>query len=692
MVLSKINSDISYPEIKSVDPGDLKQEANLYQIDVKDVEIIIAVGNSKNKFEDKNILIFPIYLVKHNNKVIQIGVYEILSSNYINYLDNHNNLNVEKLDDPLIYSFVTKDMLMKLRMEPETSLLRENEKGLNKKANKKGLEEGEEVEINKGLEEGEEPNIEEINEQIIPIERKDIFILTRGVPIPPLLPEETKKASKELTTQYKEANTDNWVQKYMKNKNYFIVDNEGKGDCLFATIRDAFSSIAQQTSVEKLRKKMSNEANEKLLSVYKELYDSFNNMIIESTIQIKELNIEYNNLQQLFTTTLDRNERKDISESAKKIKLQHDNMVKEKAVSSRMINEYKFMKGIDTLEQLKKKMRTCDFWAETWAISTLERILNVKTILLSSEAYREKDLSNVLQCGHLNDDILEKMGVFLPEYYIIEDFTGGHYKLIGYKDKLIFKFSELPYELKKKIAEKCLEGETGTFAIIPEFQQFKKTIKKSGDTGKGVEEYYEDLSDAKLRGMYDDDTIFSFYSKSNDKSLPGKGAGEKIPNDKIKEYTELASIPQWRKKLSDFWVEPFLLDDHKWSSVEHYYQASKFKRMNPDYYLSFSLDYGKELAKDSAMAKAAGSSEAKYNGTLLRPLDVQIDPDFFGKRDSEAKGKARKAKFTENEDLKKLLLATKTAKLVHQQKGKKPIVFDDLMILRDKIRRSLIIQ
>ena len=91
MVLSKINSDISYPEIKSVDPVDLKQEANLYQIDVKDVEIIIAVGNSKNTFEDKNILYFPIYLVKHNNKVVQIGIYEILSSNYINYLDNSNN-------------------------------------------------------------------------------------------------------------------------------------------------------------------------------------------------------------------------------------------------------------------------------------------------------------------------------------------------------------------------------------------------------------------------------------------------------------------------------------------------------------------------------------------------------------------------------------------------------------------------
>lgn len=58
MVLSKINSDISYPEIKSVDPSDLKQEANLYQVDVKDVEIIIAVGNAKIHLKIKISCIF----------------------------------------------------------------------------------------------------------------------------------------------------------------------------------------------------------------------------------------------------------------------------------------------------------------------------------------------------------------------------------------------------------------------------------------------------------------------------------------------------------------------------------------------------------------------------------------------------------------------------------------------------------
>ena len=122
MVLSKINSEVSYPELKRVDSDDLKTEANLYQIEIKGIDVIIAVGNSKNTFEDKNILFFPVYLVKSNNKVIQIGVYEIESTRYINYLDEENNLNIEKLNEPLIYTFVTESMLNKLRMEPEITL------------------------------------------------------------------------------------------------------------------------------------------------------------------------------------------------------------------------------------------------------------------------------------------------------------------------------------------------------------------------------------------------------------------------------------------------------------------------------------------------------------------------------------------------------------------------------------------
>jgi predicted NAD-dependent protein-ADP-ribosyltransferase YbiA (DUF1768 family) len=672
MVLSKLNSDVSYPELKSVDSGDLKTEANLYQLEIKEIDVIVAIGNAKNTFEDKNIIYFPIYLVKYNNKVVQIGVYEIKASDYLSYLDDYNNLDVEKMEEPLVYSFATKEYINKLHLKPDVPLRRIE--GVDK----------EEGEITDSEKEEEEEEIDYNEYYEIPKEREDIFIITKGVPLPPLLKEETKKQAKDYREKYHESPKDTWIEKFMKNKNYTIVDNEAGGDCLFATIRDAFSSIAQQTSVNKLRKKLATEATEKIFLNYKELYDMYNASLVRDTNKIKELEAEYTLLNQRFTEVIDRSEQKLISSEAKKVKEEHDKLVKEKKITTQMLKEYKFMKKVDTLEAFKHEIKKCDFWADTWAISTLERILNIKFVVMSSELYKAGDTKNVLQCGQLNDTILEQRGRFTPEFYIMIDHTGDHYKLLGYKKKMIFKFSEIPYDIKKMIAEKCMEKNAGPFAIIPDFQKFKagttKTIIK--------EAQYEDITESKLRGLYNDDIVLQFYSKSVGKPLPGKGNGEKISNERMKEFSELAIIPDWRKKLSNFWVQPFSLDNHQWASVEHYYQGSKFKKTHPDFYLSFSLDSGTDLSKDPAMAKAAGGKTGKFKGELLRPIEVTGDSDFFGKRQSREMYNAQFAKFTQNEDLKKLLLATGDAKLTHFSRGSEPIVFDELMLIRDKIKRS----
>jgi hypothetical protein len=234
--------------------------------------------------------------------------------------------------------------------------------------------------------------------------------------------------------------------------------------------------------------------------------------------------------------------------------------------------------------------------------------------------------------------------------------------------------------------DKCLEKNAGVFALIPDFQKFKATLQKNVNNPDQYD--FQELSEAKLRGMYDDNTVFVFYTKSNDKPLPGKGSGEKIPGDKIKDFSNLATIPQWRKKLDDFWVQSFTLDNHKWATVEHYYQGSKFKKMHPEFYLSFSLDSGTELSKNPDMAKAAGSKSGKLKGELLRPVEVSIDPDFFGKRSNQELYNAQYAKFTQNEDFKNLLLATKDAKLTHYKKGSPPEVLDDLMIIRSTFRKG----
>jgi hypothetical protein len=684
MVLSKINSEVSYPELKRVDSDDLQTEANLYQIEVNGIDIIIAVGNSKNTFEQQNILFFPVYLVKSNNKVIQIGVYEIEATRYINYLDEDNNLDIEKLNPPLIYTFVTVGMLNKLRMEPEMTLKKSAESD-------QELEKEKEKEVESEEEEEEEAPAAAANEEYeIPEERKNTFVLTKGSRIPPLLPEENSKKAKDIREKYHEDKKDLWIQKFMKNLNYDITDNEGGGDCFFAAIRDAFSNIAQHTTVQKLRREIANEATEEIFMGYKEYYDEAVRSLVIDTSKIKELALEYGDIKEKFKQALDRNEQKLLSANSKKVKEEHDKLVHEKKLTAKMLEEFRFMKNIDTLEKFKKLIKTCDFWAETWAISTLERVLNIKVIIMSSESYKSEDLDNILQCGQLNDAILQNKGVFMPEFYIILDYTGNHYKVIGYKKKMIFKFSEIPYDIKKMIADKCMERNAGPFALIPDFQRFKDEIegRQKKVEPSIIEPNYEELSESKLRGLYDDDIVFLFYSKSKDKPLPGKGSGEKISSDRLKEFTELAAIPEWRKKLSNFWVQPFALDNHQWSSVEHYYQGSKFKKDNPNFYLSFSLDSGTDLSKEAEMAKGAGGKTGKFKGTLIRPKEVQIDPDFFGKRHKQEMYDAQYAKFTQNEDLKHLLLATKNAKLTHHSRGSPPIVFEELMLIRDKIKRK----
>jgi predicted NAD-dependent protein-ADP-ribosyltransferase YbiA (DUF1768 family) len=666
MVLSKIDNNVSYPELKSVDPEDLSMEANLYQIDVHGIEIVIAIGNSKNTYEDQDIIYFPIYLVKHNNKVIQIGVYEIKSVSFMSLMDEDNNIKVENLNDPLIYKFATREFLEKNRSVPETSL-----KSVSKaEEQEKEVEEIEKVEI-------EEPNV--VNE--IPDHRKDIFTLTKGVPTPKNLREEGQLEAKDIRDKYKEEKTDNWINKFMKNKNYSVVDNEGGGDCFFATIRDAFSQIAQQTSVQKIRKKLSDEADEQTFLNYKEHYDMYQAALIKDTNDIKILEKQYADIKMRYASVLDRNEKKQLTDSGKIIKEQHDRLVQEKKVTAEILKEYRFMKDVDTLEKFQKKIRSCEFWAETWAVSTLERILNVKFILLSKEAHTARDLNNVLQCGQLNDSVLENRGEFKPDYYIIAEYSGWHYTLVGYKKKMIFNFTELPYDIKRMIADKCMEKNSGPFALIPDFKNFK-------GAGSALAESvtYEDLTEAKIRGIYDDNIVFIFYSKSASKPLPGKGAGEKIPGDRLKDFAPLAIIPDWRRKLSNFWVQPFLVDGKQWASVEHYYQASKFKRENPAFYLSFSLESGTDLSKSPEMAKAAGGKSGKYKGELIRPKEVSVDPDFFGKRCEKEMYDAQYAKFSQNDDLKDLLLATHNAKLMHHSRGKPPVAFDNLMMIRDKLR------
>ena len=75
------------------------------------------------------------------------------------------------------------------------------------------------------------------------------------------------------------------------------------------------------------------------------------------------------------------------------------------------------MKGITTLNKLKSKMLTCNFWADSVTTDVLEMALNTKFIVISSVNWGQG--LPPLICGNFVQQEVEDKGYFKPKYYII---------------------------------------------------------------------------------------------------------------------------------------------------------------------------------------------------------------------------------------------------------------------------------
>ena len=692
MVLSKKNNEISYPELKKVDPSDLNMEATLYQTNINGLEVIIAVGNAKTTFASKNITYFPIYLVKNNNKVIQIGVYEVDTPDLVHLLDENSGLDVEKMDDPLIYTFASKEMIKNLRLIPPSVVQAAAKKKVAaaKKAPATAVAPAATIDV---IGAKDAPKAKALAEDLlIPDIRKGLFVTTVGMEIPNKLKEETERQAKDYREKYREDDRNYWLQNFLENPHYASIDNEGGGDCLFCTIRDAYAKIGQVTTVKKLRERLAQEATEQVFRRYKIMYDEIFASIRKDTNEIKKLDDQIKEKDIQYRAALDRDVKLKIVKITKGIAKQIKELENSKKTSKEHLAEYAFVKDINSLDEFRALILTRNYWADAWAISVLEHLLNFKFIILSGDSYDAGDKEHVLNCGSITGPVEAE---FNPEFYIIVDHPRNHYKLVTYKRRTIFTFNELPYDIKTLIVIKCMERNSGEFSLIPLFKNFKMYLE--GDkAAAAAPPKFDELSQSKILNLYSDNVVFQFFNNSQDKPLPGKGAGETIPENMVAEFAELRSIVKWRQKLDNDWVQRFTLDNHAWASVEHYYQASKFKKSSPEFYLSFSLDSGTDLSKDPEMARSAGGKTGKHDGTLLRPKEVKVDPDFFqvvGGVDGTMRATtelqaATMAKFTQNDDLRQVLRLTKHAKLMHFSRGSSPELAEPLLIVRDKIMRE----
>jgi predicted NAD-dependent protein-ADP-ribosyltransferase YbiA (DUF1768 family) len=247
-------------------------------------------------------------------------------------------------------------------------------------------------------------------------------------------------------------------------------------------------------------------------------------------------------------------------------------------------------------------------------------------------------------------------------------------------------FSEVPYKIKELILERCMEKNAGLYVLIPDFKTFanKHGVETSSISKKSA---YDTLVDTKKPKSqdYDDTIVIQVYNKSKHAKV-GEGSGETIkPELKISknvlELNNKKKYPEWRKKLdNDFLVTNLKIDGINWTSVKHYMLASRFNGIT---------DIISKFKKDGVYGSNIEEAQKFYESQLAKKSikSTLIDDEEFKKMEHTLLEKALYAKFTQNDELRELLLLTGNALITLFKPSKGAIPFVELMKVRKLITK-----
>ena len=674
MINSNIKKDVRYVVTNNIDKSDLDKEAFVYNAKIYNKHIKFVLGDPKFEHLNSKIIYFNIYLVNNSSIVSKIGIYETNNNDYSSLLDYNGDIDLNKMGEPIMFPF-SKSLIMN-----NYDLIDDFETMSNATSD---ISEGDTSDDMETSEISEVSDTSEASELSQASNKSSINYNLMS------LISQSKEESDYEIANYEEDPKDEWVNKYLRSNKYEIIDNEGGGDCFFAVLRDALKTVKIETSVKSIREKLANEVDQNIFQTYKELFDLYYNNMKTTQEQLKTHKNKHNTLKKMINGTSDGPDKMKLIQDAKDNFNTFTSITTKSKELEELAQEFQFMKDVNSVDDLKKVIKEVGgaYWADNWAVSSLERLYNVKFIILSQAHFVEGEKEHVLQCT--SPDIkLEERGLFEPSYYIIADyFQNNHYKLITY-DKNIKRgaltFSEVPYKIKELILERCMEKNAGLYVLIPEFKTF---ANKNGVETFSKKSKYDTLVDTKKPKSqdYDDSIVIQVYNKSKHAKV-GEGSGETIkPELKISknvlELNNKKKYPEWRKKLdNDFFVTNLKIDGINWTSVKHYMLASRYNGLT-DIYSKFKKDglygsnieeaqrfYESQLAKKSIKSTLTNDEEFKKNEPVLLE-------------------KALYAKFTQNDDLRELLLLTGNALINHFKQGKGAYPFVELMKVRKLITK-----
>ena len=678
MITSNIDSKVEYAIINNIDKSDLNHEAYVYNAKIYNKHIKFVLGTPRFDFLSNNIMYFNIYLANNGSVVSKIGIYETNNTDYASLLDSNGDVDLNKMSEPIIFSFA-KPLIMNNYELVDKFETMSNASDFNSTDDGSNISDVESINTS----DDETDDIGAVNEKPLKLISESYDLME--------LNSQTKEESDYEISKYEEDPSHKWINNYLRSNKYEILDNEGGGDCFFAVLRDALRSVKIDTTVKSIREKLANEVTEEILATYKEFFELFYNSMKTTQTQLKEHKKKHLTLKKMITATGDGQD---------KIKMISDvksNFDKLSSISDQnkeleeLTREFEFMKDVVTVDDLKKVIMEVGgkYWADNWALVTLERLYKVKFIVLSQDHFLNGEKELVLQCSEA-DKKLQAQGIFEPSYYIMTDYIKGvHYKLITY-DKNIkrgaLSFNELPYRIKELVLEKCMEKGAGLYVLIPDFKTFANINGVQTSTISKTSKYDSLVTTKTPKSQdYNDSIIIQIYSKSKHEKV-GEGSGESIKPElktskNVLELNNKKKYPEWRKKLdNDYLVSNLIIDGNNWASVKHYMLGSRFKEL---------VDLYGKFMKNGEFGTNTEEALKLYNSNIVKKSvkTVILNDDEFKKIESSLLEKALYSKFTQNDELREILLLTGEAliNVFKQTKGAIPAL--ELMKVRKLINK-----
>lgn len=166
------------------------------------------------------------------------------------------------------------------------------------------------------------------------------------------------------------------------------------------------------------------------------------------------------------------------------------------------------------------------------------------------------------------------------------------------------------------------------------------------------------MSQNKLSTEVHSKTHIRFFSRSKH-TYPGNGKGEVNIEGKCENWDKLASIQDFRKVLSNFYLCDIVVYGVSFRSVEHAFQASKYSLVKQTPLQQVAEEFNKLSPVECK--KATGKSKLPMTTYMF---------ESWNKIKNEVLFESFKSKFQSCKTFREILVLTKDAKLTHIVRAK----------------------